>query len=117
MGAKNPIAPCMLPPPMMVPQRSQCQKVVFILSGKSTNGRRSISPDQSVFTGRACAVVRSHVKAQGKDIRSLASRVSMKLEESDLIKGAVRIACSEDTIVDCSDETFTTMQSKHLHPH
>ena len=74
-------------------------------------------PDHSVLSGRACAKVRSHVnKAHGENIRSLVSRVSMKLEEGGF-KGAVRLACSDNTIADCSDETFTALQSKHLPPH
>ena len=48
-------------------------------------------------------------------IKSLASRVSLKLEEGDF-KGAVRLACSEDTIADMSEATFSALQ-KHPSPH
>ena len=49
-------------------------------------------------------------------IKTLASRVSLKLEEGDF-KGAVRLACSEDTIADMSDATFSALQLKHPAPH
>ena len=48
--------------------------------------------------------------------KSLASRVSLKLEEGDF-KGAVRLACSEDTIADMSEATFSALQQKHPSPH
>ena len=45
----------------------------------------------------------------------LAGKVSAKLEEGDL-RGAVRLACSEETIAEYSDETFSALQAKHPHP-
>ena len=45
-----------------------------------------------------------------------ASRVSMKLEEGDF-RGAVRLACSEDTITASNDATFAVLQLKHPPPH
>ena len=45
-----------------------------------------------------------------------ASRVSMKLEEGDF-RGAVRLACSEDSIAASSDATFAALQFKHPPPH
>ena len=45
-----------------------------------------------------------------------ASRVSMKLEEGDF-RGAVRLACSEDTIAASNDATFAALQLKHPPPH
>ena len=45
-----------------------------------------------------------------------ASRVSMKLEEGDF-RGAVRLACSEDSIAASSDATFAALQLKHPPPH
>ena len=44
-----------------------------------------------------------------------ASRVSMKLEEGDF-RGAVRLACSEDTIAASNDATFAALQLKHPPP-
>ena len=46
----------------------------------------------------------------------LAKRVSSKLEEGDY-KGAVRIACSEDSIADITDETISALLDKHPAPH
>ena len=46
----------------------------------------------------------------------LASRVSVKLEEGDF-RGAIRLACSEDTIADLSDATFDALLQKHPPPH
>ena len=45
-----------------------------------------------------------------------ASHVSMKLEEGDF-RGAVRLACSEDSIAASSDATFAALQLKHPLPH
>ena len=45
-----------------------------------------------------------------------ASRVSMKLEEGDF-RGAVRLACSEDTIATSNHATFAALQLKHSPPH
>ena len=45
-----------------------------------------------------------------------ASRVSMKLEEGDF-RGAVRLACSEDSIAASSNATFAALQLKHPPPH
>ena len=48
---------------------------------------------------------------------NLVKRVSTKLEEGDY-KGAVRIACSDDTIADINDETLSALKLKHppVHP-
>ncbi len=47
----------------------------------------------------------------------LAKRVSTKIEEGD-IKGAIRLASSDDVLADFSDETYEALQSKHplIHP-
>ena len=45
-------------------------------------------------------------------IRSMAVRVSAKLEEGDF-KGAVRIASSEETLAPPDDTTFAALQDKH----
>ena len=47
---------------------------------------------------------------------NLAKRVSTKLEEGDY-KGAVRIACSDDTIADINDETLSALKLKHPPAH
>ena len=47
---------------------------------------------------------------------SLAKRVSAKLEEGDY-RGAVRIACSEESIADITEETITLLKEKHPTPH
>ena len=53
----------------------------------------------------------------GQDsIIHLASRVSSNLEEGDF-KGAVRLACSDDTLADMSDATYCALQRKHPAPH
>ena len=49
-------------------------------------------------------------------IHSLAKRVSAKLEEGDY-RGAVRIACSEESIADITEETITLLKEKHPAPH
>ena len=48
-------------------------------------------------------------------LMSLASRISAKLEEGDF-KGAVRIACSDDSIADMDQATLTALQQKHPTP-
>ena len=58
-------------------------------------------------------------QGQGKPrdpLVSLGRLVSEKLEEGDF-KGAVRLACSEDSMADRSVATFTALKEKHLSPH
>ena len=56
---------------------------------------------------------RQSTKSSPKDpVAYLASRVSSKLEQGDF-KGAVRLACSDATIADCSDSMFEALQHKH----
>ena len=45
-------------------------------------------------------------------MRILAKRVSSKLEEGD-VRGAVRIACSEDTLAELNEETLSALRAKH----
>ena len=45
----------------------------------------------------------------------LATKVSAKLEEGDF-KGAVRLACSEDTFAEPSDATHAALREKHPAP-
>ena len=58
----------------------------------------------------------SNGQADG-DLCGLAKRVSSKLEDGDY-RGAVRIACSEDTVVELSDDILSALRMKHpsLHP-
>ena len=46
----------------------------------------------------------------------LATRVSAKLEEGDF-RGAVRLACSDDTLAPMNEATFEALQEKHPSPH
>ena len=46
---------------------------------------------------------------------ALANRVSTKLEEGDF-KGAVRLACSEDSFADMNDTTYSILKEKHPDP-
>ena len=56
-------------------------------------------------------------KGKAKDpMEYLGRRVSEKLEEGDF-KGAVRVACSEDSMADRSDATFAALKEKHPSPH
>ena len=43
---------------------------------------------------------------------NLAKRVSSKLEDGDF-RGAVRIACSQDSLAPMSEETFSSLRAKH----
>ena len=43
---------------------------------------------------------------------NLAKQVSSKLEEGD-VRGAVRIACSEDTLAELNEETLSALRAKH----
>ena len=43
---------------------------------------------------------------------NLAKQVSSKLEEGD-VRGAVRIACSEDTFAELNEETLSALRAKH----
>ena len=49
-------------------------------------------------------------------LSSLASRVSTKLEEGDF-RGAVRLACSEDSVAEVNDATIAALRAKHPAPH
>ena len=49
-------------------------------------------------------------------LESLASRVSIKLEEGDY-RGAIRLACSDDPILDLNEATLSDLRSKHPPPH
>ena len=60
-----------------------------------------------------------HHQAPGKHhdpLEPLASRVAAKLEEGNF-KGAVRLACSEESIADMNDKTLAALQLKHPPPH
>ena len=46
----------------------------------------------------------------------LARRVTTKIEEGDF-RGAIRLASSDDTLADFSDDTFDALQAKHPPPY
>ena len=54
--------------------------------------------------------------AKNDPIESLGKRVSAKLEEGDF-RGAVRLACSEDSLAEKCDATFSALEQKHPSPH
>ena len=58
----------------------------------------------------------SHSKRRGDPLNTLATRVATKLEEGDF-KGAVHLACSEDSIANLDEETMAALKSKHPSPH
>ena len=51
-------------------------------------------------------------KTSQDPLEYLGHRVSAKLEEGDF-KGAVRLACSEDTLADYNEATFSALKQKH----
>ena len=55
-------------------------------------------------------------KRQFDPLLSLATRVSEKLEEGDF-RGAVRLACSEDSVTEANESTIAALRSKHPAPH
>ena len=56
--------------------------------------------------------------ARINSLQAIARRVSSKIEEGDY-KGAIRLACSQDTFATPSDETVEALRCKHpaAHPH
>ena len=62
------------------------------------------------------ASIRPLSKPSSQNLDTLATRVTTKLEEGDF-KGAVRLACSEDSIADLSNDTIAALKSKHPAPH
>ena len=62
------------------------------------------------------APIRPLSKPRSQNLNALATTVATKLEEGDF-KGAVRLACSENSIADLSNETMEALKSKHPAPH
>ena len=62
------------------------------------------------------APIRPLSKPRSQNLDALAARVATKLEEGDF-KGAVHLACSEDSIADLSNETMAALKSKHPAAH
>lgn len=60
--------------------------------------------------------VRNNSTSSRPLLKWLSDRVSSKLEEGNY-KGAVRLACSEDTMADHSDITLSALRLKHPPPH
>ena len=56
------------------------------------------------------------LKPRADPLNALATRVATKLEEGDY-KGAVRLACSEESIADLNEETWAALKAKHPPPH
>ena len=67
-------------------------------------------------TSSSCSDSRRTHRPPLDPIKTLASRVLSKLEEGDF-KGAVKLACSEDTIANMSDDTWSALEQKHPSPH
>ena len=55
-------------------------------------------------------------RPSGDPLRTLAKRVSSKLEEGDY-RGAVRTACSEDSVAVVTEEVISELKRKHPPPH
>ena len=73
--------------------------------------------DVPTITSAATAPRRRVGKSPSQDpIEYLATRVSLKLEEGDF-RGAVRLACSDDSLADMTKATYTALQQKHPVPH
>ena len=68
--------------------------------------------DASPISSHAHPSTKRHVD----NISKLATSVSIKLEEGDF-KGAVRLACSEDTMAEDNEVTIAALRSKHPAPH
>ena len=62
------------------------------------------------------ASIRPLSKPSSQNLDTLATRVTTKLEEGDF-KCAVRLACSEDSIADLSNDIIAALKSKHPAPH
>jgi hypothetical protein len=65
----------------------------------------------------SCVTTRgSSSKQQDINLESLSLSISGKLEEGDF-KGAIRLACSEDTVAEYSEANFKILQEKHPDAH
>ena len=58
----------------------------------------------------------SHCELHLPSDKHLAARVSSKLSERD-VRGAIRLACSEDSLADASGSTVSSLISKYPSPH
>ena len=67
-------------------------------------------PTPPIPSSRGCP------KPRTDPLNALATRVATKLEEGDY-KGAVRLACSEESIADLNEETWAALKAKHPPPH
>ncbi len=54
----------------------------------------------------------SKIKKRRDPMETLARRVSRKIDAGDL-RGAIRLASSNETLADYDDSTFSALQSKH----
>ena len=97
---------------LRVPQRGKGGKRSTLASSVNKQLREETDPPLP----QRQSSQRSTMRSTKDPIEQLASRVSSKLEEGDF-KGAVRLACSEDTIADRNDFTFEALKQKHPPPH
>lgn len=51
-----------------------------------------------------------------EDSKSLLHRVSKKIEVGDILRGAVQLVSSDDTLANCDDATLVALRSKHPVP-
>lgn len=80
------------------------------------NNQLRLEEDASLLPPRS---TRARKPRKARDTAAyLARQVSLKLEEGEGdFKGAVQLACSEDTIADRSDSILEALRSKHPPPH
>ena len=97
-----------------------CPRCIWI--PKRGGHRQSLAGDvNQLISEEADLLPPSQLSKQGSrlthdPLKSLANRVSCKLEEGDY-RGAVRLTCSEDSIVELNEATLVALRSKHLPPH
>ena len=77
--------------------------------------RRLIGDGDGDDVGLGSEPYRSSRKGSPDSLQFLTSRVSSKLEEGDF-RGAVRLACSWDTVAEANDTTRAVLSSKHPAP-
>ena len=77
---------------------------------------RQVQEETDLLSLRSVQPSRSVSSYMSNPLRSLSKRVSAKLEEGDY-RGAVRAACSNDTIAVLSPDTISALQQKHPHAH
>ena len=76
-----------------------------------------IDAETDQMTAGPNSKVRTRKRKESDPLESMANRVAAKLEEGDF-RGAVRLACSENTLAPKSEATYRALMEKHpsLHP-